>query len=136
MHAAIRQGKAKAGMAEELARRIKGRSQTNARLRGSSRILRPCLPGQPQRWPGPWSCTPWHSERRIGEVHVASRSNTALNPSVSWTERLRQIRRRPAKRRPAGVINACPDRRGDRVNPRSRLWVDAVEKGLVKTGEQ
>jgi hypothetical protein len=90
VYAAIRQGKAKAGMAEELTRRIKEgaipiisdvpgfmgyyvvyapddtvtaisifktitrelKSQTDVRSRGSSKILRPCSPGQLQRWPG------------------------------------------------------------------------------------
>ena len=89
MYAAIRQGKAKSGTAEELARSIKEgaipiisdvpgfmayyvvyaltipsqrlasstitqerRSQTDARSRGSSRTLHPCLLSQPQRWPG------------------------------------------------------------------------------------
>jgi hypothetical protein len=86
VYAAIRQGKAKTGRAEELTRRIKEgaipiisdvpgfmayyvvyapddtvtaisttqepRSQTDVRSRGSSRILRPCLPAQLRRWPG------------------------------------------------------------------------------------
>ena len=89
MYASIRQGKAKAGMVEELTRRIKEgaipiisdvqgfwayyvvysptipsqrsassmitqepRSPTDARLRGLSKILRRCLPGQPPRRPG------------------------------------------------------------------------------------
>src|SRR5215216_7569141 len=88
VYAAIRQGKAKTGTAEELARRVKERAipiisdvegfmayyvvyapdhtvtaisifndyagaeeSRGAYSRGSRRILHPCSPGQPPRWP-------------------------------------------------------------------------------------
>jgi len=52
MYAAIRQGKAEAGMAEELTRRIKEGAKTDGRSRGSSRTLHPCSLDQRQPWSG------------------------------------------------------------------------------------